>query len=129
MSSAPQFISNGVISEPPQSTRVNNVFGSNYPHIKSYAESAMDYQVVKPTTTFALAEPDEFLRWRTDMADPPQTIPLARTLGKLSSLYGFNQATTAWSPSCYNLECPAVNQPAGSVMDPWVSVVRGKSGF
>lgn len=129
MSAAPQFITDGVLAEPSNNTRVSVVYGQSYPSLKSYAESAMDYQVVRPTTTFALAEPDEFLRWRTDMADPPQTIPLAHTLGKLSSLYGFNQQTTMWSPSCYNLECPSAGQPAGSVMDPWVSVARKQTGF
>lgn len=125
----PQFISDGVISEPPKSTRVSVVYGESYPNVKSFAESAMDYQVVKPSTTFALAPPDEFLRWRTNFGDAPQRIPLAQTLGSLSSLYGFDQSNTTWSPSCYNLECPASGAAVGSVMDPWVGVDRRTTGF
>jgi hypothetical protein len=110
-------VSDGVISEPAASSMVSAVF-PNMPHIKSYVEAATDYYVVKPSSSFTLSPPDEFVRWRTDWGAAPSSCTLAETMGPLAKLYGFNQSVT-WSPSCYDLGCPAPDQGFGNVADPW----------
>jgi hypothetical protein len=88
------------------------------PAIKSYVEAAADYYVVKPSSSFVLAPSDEYVRWRTTWGAAPSSCSLRSTMGPLAKLYGFEDKAT-WSPSCWNLECPAPGQGAGSVADPW----------
>lgn len=107
----------GVISEPARASMVSTVF-PNMPPIRSYVEAAADYFVVKPTSSFVLAPSDEFVRWRTNWGAAPSSCSLRGTMGPLAKLYGFDDRTS-WSPSCWNLECPAPGERAGSVADPW----------
>lgn len=110
-------ISDGLISEPSPASRVSAVFPDMAP-IKSYAETAADYYVVKPSSSFVLAPSDQYVRWNTTWGAAPSSCPLRSTMGHLSKLYGFESGTT-WSPSCWNLECPAPGEPAGSVAEPF----------
>lgn len=107
----------GVISEPARASRVATVF-PNMPPIKSYVEAAADYFVVKPSSSFVLAPSDEYVRWNTQWGAAPSSCSLRSTMGPLAKLYGFDDKVT-WSPSCWNLECPAPGEPAGSVAAPW----------
>lgn len=107
----------GVISEPARASRVSTVF-PNMPNIKSYVESAADFYVTKPSSSFVLAPSDEYVRWRTSWGAAPSSCSLRSTMGSLAKLYGFEDKAT-WSPSCWDLSCPAPGEPAGSVADPW----------
>ena len=116
-------VKDGVISEPSASSRVSVVF-PEMPRIKSYVEAATDFYVVKPSSSFELAAPDEYVRWRTDWGTAPSSCSLTSTMGPLQKLYGFEDSTT-WSPSCYDLSCPAPGQGFGSVSAPF-RVPNGK---
>jgi hypothetical protein len=111
------FNRDGVILEPSPANYVANVF-PDQPNIKSYAEAAMDYYVVHPTSSFRLAAPDEYVRWRTNWGSAPSSCSLKKTMGPLSHLYGIDDGAT-WSPSCWNLQCSQPGQTFGSVSDPW----------
>ena len=111
------MIKDGVISEPAKSSAVSAVF-EEMPKIKSYVDAATDYFVVKPSSSFTLAPPDEYVRWNTDWGAAPSSCSLAQSMGPLAKLYGFDDKTT-WSPSCWNLSCPAPGKQPGSVAQPW----------
>lgn len=89
-------VTDGMISEPSSACRVSTVFPDT-PKIKSYVEAAMDYFVVKPSSSFTLAPPDEWVRWRTQLGSAPSSCSLAQTMGPLAKLYGIEESTT-WSP-------------------------------
>lgn len=110
-------VTDGVISEPSNASRVSTVF-PHTPPIKSYVEAAMDYYVVRPSSSFTLQPPDEFVRWRTSWGAAPSSCTLDNTMGNLRSLYGFEEGTT-WSPSCWGLDCPVPGQSYGSVAAPF----------
>lgn len=110
-------MTDGIISEPSPASRVSAVF-PNTPAIKSYVEAAMDYYVTKPSSTFTLQAPDEFIRWRTTWGAAPSSGSLKQTMGRLQHLYGFDDSVT-WSPSCWNLDCPVPGQTYGSVAAPF----------
>ena len=112
------MIKDGVISEPAKSSSVAAVFGDEMPKIKSYVDAATDYYVVKPSSSFELASPGEYVRWGTHWGSAPSSCSLEQSMGNLSKLYGFDKNTT-WSPSCWNLSCPAPGQGFGSVAQPW----------
>jgi len=110
-------MTDGLISEPSAASRVSAVF-PHTPAIKSYVEAAMDYYVTKPSSTFTLQAPDEFVRWRTSWGAAPSSCSLDNTMGRLKNLYGFESSAT-WSPSCYDLDCPLPGQSYGSVATPF----------
>lgn len=107
----------GVISEPIRGSNVATVF-PNMPPIKSYLEAAADYFVVKPSSSFVLAPSDQYVKWNTTWGAAPSSCSLRSTMGNLAKLYGFDD-NTSWSPSCWNLECPAPGDGAGSVAAPF----------
>ena len=113
------MIKDGVISEPARSSQVSVAFDQGLPKIKSYVDAATDYFVVKPSSSFTLAAPDEYVRWNTTWGAAPSSCKLSQSMGHLSSLYGFDDRTT-WSPSCYDLNCPKPGETYGSVAQPWL---------
>jgi hypothetical protein len=110
-------VTDGVVMEPSNASRVAAVF-PHMPPIKSYAEAAMDYYVVKPNSTFELAAPDEYVRWRTVWGAAPSSCSLDNTMGRMKSLFNWEDSAT-WSPSCWDLDCPMPGQPYGSVAAPF----------
>jgi hypothetical protein len=106
-------VSDGVIQEPAFGSRVS-VVHPDMPPIRSYVEAAADYFVVRPSSSFILSPSDEFVRWRTQWGAAPSSCSLRDTMGPLSELYGFGDKI-AWSPNCWNLNCPAPGQPYGLV--------------
>lgn len=103
--------------EPSAHSQVKEVF-TNLPCLRSYAEAASDYYIVKPQSTFQLADSDEYIRWRTSWGAAPSSCNVKSTIGHLSPLYGIDDSTS-WSPSCWNLECPAVGEGHGPVSAPF----------
>lgn len=108
-------VTDGMISEPSSACRVSTVF-PEMPKIKSYVEAAQDYYVTKPSSSFTLAPPDEWVRWRTTLGSAPSSCSLTQTMGPLAKLYGIEESTT-WSPSCWGLSCPGPGEGFGSVSD------------
>ena len=106
-------ITDGVISEPAASSRVS-VVHPNQPPIKSYVEAAADYFVTKPSSSFVLAPPSEYINWNTQFGANPSSCSVKQTMGNLSKLYGFDDSVT-WSPACVGLNCPGVGEGFGNI--------------
>lgn len=111
------YTHDGVMQEHPFGSRVAAVH-PDMPPIRSYVEAAADYYVVKPSSSFILASPNDFVKWNTTWGASPSSCPLRSTMGSLASLYGFEDNTT-WSPSCWDLKCPGPMSAYGNVSEPF----------
>jgi len=94
------------------SNRVHDVF-EEIPSVRSYVETANDFYVTKPTSTFVLKPPDQYVRWNTTWGASPNIFLLKDTMGNLKHMYNFDKRTT-WSPNCANFLC-SVNTKKRSI--------------